>query len=70
MSLNDALVQFLLRTGDNALVLGHRLSEWCGHAPTVEEDIALANTALDLIGQATNVVEPRYRSRGRWPQRR
>ncbi|MEO0390147.1 MAG: 1,2-phenylacetyl-CoA epoxidase subunit PaaC [Pseudomonadota bacterium] len=37
--------------GDNTLVLGHRLSEWCGHAPQLEEDIALANTALDLIGQ-------------------
>jgi ring-1,2-phenylacetyl-CoA epoxidase subunit PaaC len=47
----DALFQFLLRMGDNTLVLGHRVSEWCGHAPVVEEDIALANTALDLIGQ-------------------
>ncbi|MEL7230723.1 MAG: Phenylacetic acid catabolic protein, partial [Pseudomonadota bacterium] len=47
----DALFQFLLRQGDNALVLAHRLSEWCGHAPALEEDIALANTALDLIGQ-------------------
>lgn len=49
---NDALFQFLLRMGDNCLVLSHRLSEWCGHAPALEEDIALANTALDLIGQA------------------
>ena len=40
-----------LRLGDNALVLGQRLSEWCGHAPALEEDIALANIALDLIGQ-------------------
>jgi len=46
-----ALLQFLLRLGDNTLVLGHRVSEWCGHAPILEEDIALANTALDLIGQ-------------------
>lgn len=46
-----ALYQFLLRMGDNTLVLGHRLSEWCGKAPVLEEDIALANTALDLIGQ-------------------
>ncbi len=44
-------VEFLLRLGDNTLVLGHRLSEWCGHAPVIEEDIALANVALDLIGQ-------------------
>ena len=46
-----SLYQVLLRMGDNTLVLGHRLSEWCGHAPALEEDIALANTALDLIGQ-------------------
>ncbi|MEM9524641.1 MAG: 1,2-phenylacetyl-CoA epoxidase subunit PaaC [Pseudomonadota bacterium] len=46
--------EFLCRMGDNALVLGHRLSEWCGHAPVLEEDIAIANVALDLIGQATN----------------
>ncbi len=47
----QALLQFLLRMGDNSLILGHRVSEWCGHAPVLEEDIALANTALDLIGQ-------------------
>jgi ring-1,2-phenylacetyl-CoA epoxidase subunit PaaC len=46
-----ALFEFLLRQGDNTLVLGHRVSEWCGTAPALEEDIALANTALDLIGQ-------------------
>lgn len=45
------LYEFLLRQGDNALVLGHRTSEWCGRGPVLEEDIALANTALDLIGQ-------------------
>ena len=44
-------VEFMLRLGDNALILGHRVSEWCGHAPVLEEDIALANVALDLIGQ-------------------
>lgn len=48
---DQALLQFLLRMGDNTLILGHRVSEWCGHAPVLEEDIALANTALDLIGQ-------------------
>ncbi len=47
----EALFEFLLRMGDSTLVLGHRVSEWCGHAPVLEEDIALANTALDLIGQ-------------------
>jgi ring-1,2-phenylacetyl-CoA epoxidase subunit PaaC len=49
------LVQYALRLADNALVLGHRLSEWCGHAPMLEEDIALANIALDLIGQARSL---------------
>ncbi len=46
------IFDFLLRQGDNVLVLGHRTSEWCGVAPALEEDIALANIALDLIGQA------------------
>ena len=45
------LFEFACRMGDNALVLGHRVSEWCGVAPVLEEDIALANVALDLIGQ-------------------
>ncbi|MDB5822526.1 MAG: paaI [Herminiimonas sp.] len=43
---------FLLRLGDNALVLSQRLSEWCGKGPALEEDMALANVALDLLGQA------------------
>jgi len=47
----EQLVQYLLRLGDNTLVLGHRVSEWCGKSPVLEEDIALANTALDLLGQ-------------------
>jgi ring-1,2-phenylacetyl-CoA epoxidase subunit PaaC len=46
------LVLYLLRRADDALVLGHRLSEWCGHAPMLEEDMALSNIALDLLGQA------------------
>ena len=50
-ALQDELFAFLCRLGDNTLVLGHRVSEWCGHAPALEEDIALANIALDLIGQ-------------------
>lgn len=49
----NALFELLLRLGDDRLVLGHRLSEWCGHGPILEEDIALANVALDLLGQAT-----------------
>ena len=48
----SALVEYLLRHGDDRLLLGHRLSEWCGHAPILEEDIALANIALDFVGQA------------------
>ena len=48
-----ALAEYLLRLGDDRLVLGHRLSEWCGHGPILEEDIATANIALDLLGQAT-----------------
>ncbi|MGY4310015.1 ring-1,2-phenylacetyl-CoA epoxidase subunit PaaC [Bradyrhizobium sp. USDA 4369] len=46
------LVLYTLRRADDALILGHRLSEWCGHAPMLEEDMALSNMALDLIGQA------------------
>jgi ring-1,2-phenylacetyl-CoA epoxidase subunit PaaC len=46
------LVLYALRRADDALILGHRLSEWCGHAPALEEDMALANIALDLLGQA------------------
>lgn len=51
---NVALSDFLLRMADTSLVLGHRLSEWCGHGPILEQDIALSNLALDLIGQARN----------------
>ncbi|HUQ46763.1 MAG TPA: 1,2-phenylacetyl-CoA epoxidase subunit PaaC [Gemmatimonadaceae bacterium] len=57
MSDNAALAEYLLRLGDDRLVLGHRLSEWCGHGPILEEDIALANIALDLIGQATLLLK-------------
>src|SRR3954449_7323817 len=49
---NAPLVQYALRRADDALVLGHRLSEWCGYAPMLEEDMALANMGLDLLGQA------------------
>lgn len=44
--------EYALRLGDNALILSHRLSQWCGHGPALEEDIALTNVALDLLGQA------------------
>ncbi len=45
------LFEYLLRLGDTTCILSHRLSEWCGHAPAIEEDVALINIALDLIGQ-------------------
>ena len=48
-----ARTDYLLRLGDDALVLGQRLSEWCGHGPVLEVDISLANLSLDLVGQAT-----------------
>jgi ring-1,2-phenylacetyl-CoA epoxidase subunit PaaC len=50
--LETPLVLYALRRADDALILGHRLSEWCGHAPMLEEDMALANMGLDLLGQA------------------
>jgi ring-1,2-phenylacetyl-CoA epoxidase subunit PaaC len=49
----DPRTDYLLRLGDDALVLGQRLGEWCGHGPVLEVDISLANLALDLVGQAT-----------------
>ncbi|MFA6467864.1 MAG: 1,2-phenylacetyl-CoA epoxidase subunit PaaC [Bacteroidota bacterium] len=51
-TVNTPIIEYLLRLADDRLILGHRLSEWCGHAPILEEDIALANIALDCIGQA------------------
>lgn len=48
----DAFAQTLVALGDDHLILGHRVSEWCGHAPMLEEDLSLPNIALDLIGQA------------------
>ena len=48
----DPAVRYVLRLADTCLILGQRLAEWCGHGPVLEEDIALANMALDLIGQA------------------
>ena len=50
---NPVRAGYLLRLGDDALILGQRLGEWCGHAPSVEVDLSLSNLALDLIGQAT-----------------
>src|SRR4051812_20636942 len=52
MSREEALFEYNLRLGDNALILAQRLAEWSGHAPILEEDIAMSNMSLDLIGQA------------------
>ena len=53
--MKEELFELLLRLADDHLVLGHRISEWCGHAPALEEDLALPNIALDLIGQARSL---------------
>lgn len=55
--MKEHLFQYLLRLGDDSLILGHRMSEWCGHGPILEEDIAMTNIALDLIGQATSILK-------------
>ncbi len=52
MPADQVLFEYLLRLGDNCLILSQRLSEWCGHGPVLEEDIALTNVALDLLGHA------------------
>jgi ring-1,2-phenylacetyl-CoA epoxidase subunit PaaC len=48
--------EYILRIGDDSLILGQRLGEWCGHGPILEEDIAMTNISLDLIGQATSLL--------------
>src|SRR5664279_2620672 len=53
----DFLSSYILHQADNALILGHRNSEWTGHGPILEQDIALSNIALDLIGQARNFYQ-------------
>ena len=60
----DPATQYLLRIGDTCLILGQRLGEWCGHAPVIEEDIALTNMALDLIGQARAVLTHAGKAQG------
>jgi len=52
-----ASLPYLLHLADNALILGHRNSEWCGHGPVLEQDIAITNISLDLIGQARNLYQ-------------
>lgn len=55
--MSDAVHDYALRLGDDSLILGQRLSEWCGHAPMLEVDLALANIALDLVGQSTHFLK-------------
>ena len=55
--MNNNLLNYTLQIADNALILGHRVSEWCGHGPVLEQDIALTNIALDLIGQARSLYQ-------------
>ena len=77
----DPAAHYLLRLGDTCLILGQRLAEWCGHGPILEEDIALTNMALDLVGQARALLRGRAAGRQRktphggqssrrWPSRR
>jgi len=56
MTTNEALINYSLRLGDTSLILGQRMSEWCSNGPILEEDIALTNLALDLIGQARTML--------------
>jgi ring-1,2-phenylacetyl-CoA epoxidase subunit PaaC len=51
----NSLFEYLIRLGDDSLIIGHRLSEWCGHGPILEEDIAMTNLSLDFIGQTTSL---------------
>jgi ring-1,2-phenylacetyl-CoA epoxidase subunit PaaC len=57
MTTQEAKFEYLLRLGDSSLIIGHRLSEWCGHGPILEEDIALINIALDFVGNATSLLK-------------
>lgn len=62
--MSDALSDYALHLGDDSLILGQRLSEWCGHAPMLEVDLSLANIALDLVGQATFFLKLAGEARG------
>jgi ring-1,2-phenylacetyl-CoA epoxidase subunit PaaC len=57
MNAQEPLLAYILHLADNALILGHRNSEWTGHGPILEQDIALSNIALDLIGQSRNLYQ-------------
>ncbi len=53
----EAIINYILHLADNSLILGHRNSEWAGHGPILEQDIAISNIALDLIGQSRNLYQ-------------
>lgn len=57
MAKDQKKLEYVLRIADNALILGQRLSEWCGHGPVLEEDIALSNISLDYFGQASHLLK-------------
>ena len=57
VSNKEAFISYLLRLADDRLILGQRIAEWCGHGPELEEDLALANVSLDMIGHATALYE-------------
>ena len=57
MSNEKSLLDYTLRLADDALIIGHRISEWCGHGPVLEQDIALTNTALDHLGRARSLYQ-------------
>jgi ring-1,2-phenylacetyl-CoA epoxidase subunit PaaC len=55
--MKDTLLKFVLQWADCSMILGQRLSEWCGHGPALEQDIAITNISLDLIGEARNLYQ-------------
>lgn len=63
--MQNELLEYTLRLGDNALILGQRLAEWCGHGPVLEQDIALSNIALDQLGQARMLMQYAAEQKGK-----
>ena len=55
--MDDFLIDYTIHLADNSLILGQRNAEWCGHGPVLEQDIAITNISLDLIGQARNFYQ-------------
>jgi len=72
----EKLIQYTLRIADNALIIGQRLSEWCGHGPILEQDMAITNIALDQIGEARNLfqfissIDDKKRNEDEWAMKR